>query len=241
MGFPGVSRLMLFEQVSIISEGQIKNIITDYKEIIMKHDWKKNDKQFYLPGNIPHTIVVPKFNFYTIDGKGNPNDAFFKEYIGVLYSLSYAVKMSPKHGFTPEHYNEYTVFPLEGVWDIDQEAKKNYNGTLDKNLLVFKLMMRQPDFVGADFALDSIERTKKKKPNPLLEKVKFETIEDGICVQMLHEGSYDSEPASFQKMDEFAAANNLVRIGHTHREIYISDARRVAAANLKTVLRFKVR
>jgi hypothetical protein len=207
----------------------------------MKHDWKRNDKQFYLPKNKPETIVVPKFNFFTIEGKGNPNDDFFADYIGVLYSLSYAIKMSPKQGFAPDSYAEYTVFPLEGVWDIDDEAKKNYNGTLDKNALVFKLMMRQPDFVSAGFALEAIERTKKKKPHPLLEKVKFETIEDGLCVQMLHEGSYDSEPASFMKMKEFADAKNLVRLSQSHREIYLSDARKVPADKLKTVLRFLVK
>ena len=207
----------------------------------MKHDWKKNDKQFYLPKNKPETIVVPKFNFYTIEGKGNPNDDFFADYIGVLYSLSYAIKMSPKQGVAPDGYQDYAVFPLEGVWDIDEEAKKNYNGTLDKNALVFKLMMRQPDFVSAGFALEMIERTKKKKPHQLLEKVKFETIEDGLCVQMLHEGSYDSEPASFMKMKEFADAKNLERISYSHREIYLSDARKVPADKLKTVLRFMVR
>jgi len=206
----------------------------------MKHDWKKNDKQFYLPKNKPEKIVVPKFNFFTIEGKGNPNDAFFADYIGVLYSLSYAIKMSPKQGFAPANYEEYTVFPLEGVWDIEEDAKKNYNGTLDKNNLIFKLMMRQPDFVTAEFAHEAITRTKKKKPHPLLEKVKFETIEDGFCVQMLHEGSYDSEPASFQQMQEFADANQLKRIGHNHREIYLSDARKVAPEKLKTVLRFWV-
>jgi len=206
----------------------------------MKHDWKKHDKQFYLPKNKPETIVVPKFNFFTIQGKGNPNDAFFADYIGVLYSLSYAIKMSPKQGFAPSNYEEYTVFPLEGIWDIEEDAKKNYNGILDKNALIFKLMMRQPDFVTAEFAHEAIERTKKKKPHPLLEKVKFETIEDGFCVQMLHEGSYDSEPASFQKMQEFADANQLKRIGHNHREIYLSDARKVSPEKLKTVLRFWV-
>jgi hypothetical protein len=206
----------------------------------MKHDWKKHDKQFYLPKNKPETIVVPKFNFFTIDGSGNPNDDFFAEYIGVLFSLSYAIKMSPKQGFSPENYDEYTVFPLEGVWDIDEEAKKNHNGTLDKNCLVFKLMMRQPDFVAADFALKTIDRTKKKKPHPLLEQVNFETIEEGLCVQMLHEGSYDSETASFLKMKEFADEKNLVRISLSHREIYLSDARKVAADKLKTVLRFRV-
>ncbi len=206
----------------------------------MKHDWKKNDKQFYLPKNKPENITVPKFNYFTIEGKGNPNDDFFADYIAVLYSLSYGIKMSPKQGFAPGNYEEYTVFPLEGVWDIDEEAKKNFTGILDKNSLVFKLMMRQPDFVTTDFALETIERIKKKKPHSLLEKVKFEAIEEGLCVQMLHEGSYDSEPASFRKMQEFADANNLKRISHTHREIYLSDARKVEPEKLRTVLRFKV-
>ena len=207
----------------------------------MKHDWKKNDKTFYLPKNMPETIVVPKFNYYTLEGKGNPNDDFFAEYIGVLYSLAYAIKMSPKQGYAPDGYEEYVVFPLEGVWDIDQEAKRNYNGTLDKNALVFKLMMRQPDFISTEFALETKERTQKKKPHQLLDKVKFEAIEDGLCVQMLHEGSYDNEPASFQKMKEFADEKNLVRISHSHREIYLSDARKVPAAKLKTVLRYSVK
>jgi hypothetical protein len=91
----------------------------------MKHDWKKNDKQFYLPKDKPETIILPAFNFYSIEGKGNPNDKFFADYIGVLYSLSYAIKMSPKQGFAPKEYFEYTVFPLEGVWDIDDDAKRS--------------------------------------------------------------------------------------------------------------------
>ena len=206
----------------------------------MKHDWKKNDRQFYLPKNKPETIVVPKFNYYIIEGRGNPNDEFFAEYIGVLYSLSYAIKMSPKQGCAPDNYEEFSVFPLEGIWDLDEESKKNYNGTFDKNDLVFKLMMRQPDFVTAEFALETIERTKKKKPHHLLGKVRFEAMEDGLCVQMLHEGSYDSEPASFLKMREFAGEKNLHRISHSHREIYLSDARKVTADKLKSVLRIMV-
>ncbi len=149
--------------------------------------------------------------------------------------------MSPKQGYAPANYEEYAVFPLEGVWDIDDEAKKNYNGTLDKNTLVFNLMMRQPNFVTPDFAAEAIARTKKKKPHELLDKVKFETIEEGRCVQMLHDGSYDSEPASFAKMKEFADSTNLVRISMLHREIYLSDARKTASEKLKTVLRFCVK
>jgi hypothetical protein len=207
----------------------------------MKHEWKKDDKQFYLPKRKPEIIVVPKFSFFSIEGKGNPNDDSFAEYISALYSLSYAVKMSPKQGVAPKDYFEYSVFPLEGVWDIDDEAKKSFNGTIDKNSLVFKLMMRQPGFVEENFAAETIERTKKKKPHVLFDKVKFEPIEDGLCVQMLHSGSYDTEPESFKLMEEFTNSENLKRISHIHREIYLSDARKVPAEKLKTVLRFQVK
>jgi len=131
----------------------------------MKQDWKKNEKNFYLPKNKPERIDVPAFQFFMIEGKGNPNDDFFAEYIGALYSVSYAVKMSWKSGAAPENYFEYTVYPLEGVWDLSEEAKKNYTGKIDKNDLVFNLMIRQPDFVTEEFAKEMIEKTKKKKKN----------------------------------------------------------------------------
>ena len=131
----------------------------------MKHEWKKNEKQFYLPKNKPELISVPEFKFFTIEGNGNPNDEFFAEYIGVLYSLSYGIKMSPKKGIEPKGYFDYTVYPLEGVWDLNEKAKKSFDGTINKNDLVFKLMIRQPDFVDKDFALQILEQTTKKKPH----------------------------------------------------------------------------
>lgn len=206
----------------------------------MKHEWKKSEKGFYLPKNKPELISIPKFKFYTIKGKGNPNDDFFADYIGALYSLSYGIKMSPKQNIAPKNYFEYTVYPLEGVWDIDDDAKKIFNGVIDKNTLVFTLMMRQPEFVNADFANEIIQRTKKKKPNSLLDKVNFEIIDEGKCVQMLHLGSYDSEPESFKKMELFAQEQRLKRKWLIHREIYLSDARKVSPDKLKTVLRFQV-
>ncbi len=206
----------------------------------MKHEWKKHEKQFYLPKAKPEFIKIPAFNFFSITGQGNPNDAFFADYIGVLYSLAYGVKMSPKADIAPPTYFEYAVYPLEGVWDITDEAKKKHTGKLDKDTLVFNLMIRQPDFVTPDFAREIIERTKNKKPNPLLDQVVFETIEESECVQMLHAGSYDNEPASFAQMENFCAENNLQRQSKLHREIYLSDARRVAPEKLRTVLRFKV-
>lgn len=205
----------------------------------MPYDWKKNEKQFYLPKDRPESLKVPPFNFFQLEGQGNPNDDFFAEYIGVLYALSYAVKMSPKHGIAPEGYIDYCIFPLEGVWDINDDAKASYNGVLDKNSLIFKLMIRQPAFVTENFASRIIEITKQKKAHPLLEKVQFISAEEGLCVQMLHNGSYADEPQSFAKMEAFAAENQLKRICQRHREIYLSDARKVAPEKLRTVLRFQ--
>lgn len=206
----------------------------------MKHEWKKAEKQFYLPKNKPELVVIPAFKFFTIEGKGNPNDVHFAEYISVLYSLSYAVKMSPKKGLQPAGYFEYTVYPLEGVWDLTDEARKTYDGTFDKNDLVFKLMMRQPDFVKSSFALQINEFTQKSKPHQLLEEVKFEEITEGECIQMMHIGSYDSEPATFANMEKYAEQMNYKRKTQNHREIYLSDVRKVTTEKLRTVLRFRV-
>ncbi len=206
----------------------------------MKHEWKKQEKEYYLPKAKPTAVDIPKFNFFTIAGQGNPNNPFFGEYIKVLYAMSYGVRMSDKGGFAPKGYFEYTVYPLEGVWDISDEAKKKGIKKLDKNTLVFNLMIRQPDFVTKDFFTEVLDRVKKKKPHELLNQLKFEPIHEGKCVQMLHIGSYDDEPESFDIMEEYCTANGLKRKSKTHREIYLSDARKVAKDKLKTVLRFSI-
>jgi len=207
----------------------------------MKHEWRKHEKDLYLPKNKPQIITIPPLDFFVLEGKGDPNDEFFAEYIGVLYSLAYAVKMSHKKGFAPADYFEHTVYPLEGIWDLSEKAKKEYDGKLDKNDLIFKLMIRQPDFVTADFALEIVSRTKKTKPHELLENVKFYSIEDGECTQMMHLGSYDDEPVSFSAMENYCTENNYLRASKKHREIYLSDARKVIPEKLKTVLRFKIK
>jgi hypothetical protein len=206
----------------------------------MKHEWKKAEKEWYLPKQKPELVRIPPFNFFSIMGQGNPNEKAFAEYIGILYSLSYTVKMSPKNGFEPVDYFDYTVYPLEGVWDLTEEAKKMQSRVLDKSSLVYNLMIRQPDFVTPDYALEIIKHTKKKKPHPLLENIRFETIEDDYCVQMMHVGSYDDEPASFSEMEEFCKKSNLTRLSMQHREIYLSDFRKVSSDKLKTILRFKI-
>ena len=206
----------------------------------MNHEWKKSEKHIYLPPEKPGLIHVPSFRFFTIEGSGDPNDDTFAEYIGVLYSLAYAVKMSPKKGMAPEGYAGYTVYPLEGVWDLTPEGSKAPNGRFDKKDLVFKLMIRQPDFVEEGFAMEIIRWVKKNKTHELIDQVKFEQIEEGDCIQMLHKGSYDDEPAGFSRMEAYAEQLNYRRKSKVHREIYLSDARKVAPEKLRTVLRFMV-
>ncbi|WP_299434717.1 GyrI-like domain-containing protein [uncultured Aquimarina sp.] len=208
----------------------------------VKHEWRKSEKRMYLPKTNPEKIQIPEYKFVTIEGEGNPNSDFFAEYIGVLYAMAYAIKMNLKKEKTkPKGYFDYTVYPLEGVWDLNKEAKKAYNGTFDKDDLVFKLMIRQPNFINETFFEQMRNQVKEKKPHKLLRNIKFEKITDGECVQIMHIGSYDNEPESFRLMEAYAKKENLTRLSRTHREIYLSDFRKVAPEKLKTVLRFKVK
>lgn len=205
----------------------------------MKHEWRKHEKDLYLPKPTPTLITIPKQKFIVIKGKGNPNDEEFSEKIGVLYSLAYAIRMMPKQGHTPEGYLEYTVYPLEGIWDLTEKGRKL--DALDKDELVYSLMIRQPDFVTQEVMDRAFEITQKKKPHRFLNDVIFTTIEDGLSLQILHVGSFDEEPASFKIMQEYAVANNLERREFVHREIYLSDFRKIETPKLKTVLRYSVR
>ena len=165
----------------------------------------------------------------------------------VLISLVFIISCSKDNAASSTHklkflsnYYDYTVYPLEGVWDLDENAKANGMKVLDKNSLVYTIMIRQPEFITEEIAYENLNRVKRKKPNELLDIVKFENIEEGACVQMLHQGSYDEEPESFKKMALFAAEHNLRRKYHFHREIYLTDARKTTPEKLKTVLRFQV-
>lgn len=198
----------------------------------MKHEWRKHEKELYAPKETPQLISVPKQKFFMIKGKGNPNDEDFSERIGVLYSLSYAVRMMPKSGFVPNGYLEYTVYPLEGVWEACD--------TSDKSTFSYTIMIRQPDFITDEVVKRAFEIANEKKPHPLLKEAYYDEIEEGLSVQVLHIGDYDDEPESFEKITKFMNENNLQKKGETHREIYLSDARKVERNKLKTVLRYMV-
>ncbi|MFQ7058042.1 MAG: GyrI-like domain-containing protein [Turicibacter sanguinis] len=170
--------------------------------------------------------------------KGNPNQADFSDRIRVLYSIAYAIKMMPKKGYTPVGYMEYTVYPLEGVWDLTEEGRQSQ--VLNKDELLYTIMIRQPEFVTTEVFEKALNEVKKKKPHPLLDEVVFEEIEDGLSVQMLHVGPYDDELITFEKMKTFINEQNLTIVSLKHREIYLSDFRKVTPDKLKTVLRYRV-
>ena len=150
----------------------------------MKHEWRKHEKNLYIPKQIPELVKIPEQKFLMIDGKGNPNNEDFSERIEVLYSLAYAIRMMPRQGYTPEGYFEYTVYPLEGLWDLTEEGRKL--DILDKDELLYTIMIRQPDFVAKGVVDKAFENVRRKKSHPLLDEVKFHTIEDGLSVQILH-------------------------------------------------------
>jgi len=205
-----------------------------------KYEWRKVEKGLYLPKNKPQVIDIPEFKFITIQGKGSPAESVFTDSIGALYSLAYTIKMMPKKmDSPPKGYFDFTVYPLEGVWDINDKAKANFNGRVYKEDFVYTLMIRQPDFVTEGFYSQMLALAMEKKKNPLLEKVNFERLSEGRCVQMLHLGPFDDEPASFEIMEEFAKSEGVVRRSKRHREIYLSDPRKVTPQKLKTVLRFQ--
>ena len=205
----------------------------------MKYEWRKEEKEIYLPKEKPTLVSVPKSKYFCIKGEGNPNNEDFAKRIEALYTLSYAVRMMPRNGFTPVGYFEYTVYPLEGLWDLTEKGRKS--DTLIKDELIYTIMIKQPDFVTEEVVNKAFTIASNKKDNPLLKEVYFDEIEDGLSVQMLHVGTYDNEPETFKKMKEFISENNLEIKTLVHREIYLSDARRVDKDKLKTVLRYQVK
>lgn len=201
-----------------------------------KVDYKKDYKQLYMPKTVPEIVEAPSIPFLMISGSGDPNGEDFARATEALYSLSYAVKMSYKNDDVPAGYYEYTVFPLEGVWDLLDYTKP----ATDKSNYKYTIMIRQPDFLTEEWFERFLEQTKRKKHNPFLEKVCFKAAADGLSCQMMHIGSFDSEPESFARMEEFCSEQGYIRASKIHREIYLSDPRKTEPTKLKTVLRFQV-
>ena len=208
----------------------------------MAFDFKKEYKEYYSPKNNPSIIDVPKMNYIAVRGKGNPNEenGDYQNTLGLLYGVAYTIKMSYKGDHKIEGFFEYVVPPLEGFWWQDNKDGIDYD---HKEQLNFISIICLPDFVTkADFDWAIAEATKKKKQD--FSRVEFSTYDEGLCVQCMHIGSYDDEPATVELMHKFAEDNGYkLDITNTryHHEIYLSDPRKCDINKLKTVIRHPIR
>ncbi|MDY3860644.1 MAG: GyrI-like domain-containing protein [Candidatus Limivicinus sp.] len=208
----------------------------------MAFDYKKEYKEFYMPKAKPEIVTVPPMNYLAVRGEGDPNEegGKYKTAIGLLYGAAFTIKMSGKAGRRIDGYFDYVVPPLEGFWWQPGVDGFDYS---DKSSFHWISVIRLPDFVSkADFDWAVAEAEKKKKQD--FSAVEFLRVDEGLCVQMMHIGPFDDEPASVALMDAYLAEKGYendfsdVRL---HHEIYLSDARRVSPEKWRTVIRHPVR
>lgn len=208
-----------------------------------KIDYKKRDKQLYQPKTEPSVITVPSMLFILVDGKGDPNTSpAYKRAIELLYGLSYGIKMSKMGGDLPEGYFEYVVPPLEGLWWTEEEPFEI--GLADKSKFCWSAMIRQPEFVTENVFQQAKEKLQKKKPDLEVSAARLQVYEEGLCCQIMHRGSYDSEGQTMERIRLFLEKNGYEpdrTRGRRHHEIYLSDPRKTAPENLRTIIRCPIR
>ena len=208
----------------------------------MAFDFKKEYKEFYMPPRKPSIVTVPKMNYIAVRGQGDPNqeNSEYKQSIGLLYGIAFTIKMSYKGDHKMDGYFEYMVPPLEGFWWQEGVAGVDYSRKDDFNWIS---VIRLPDFVTKEeFDWAVKEATNKKKAD--FSKVEFFTYDEGLCVQCMHIGPYDDEPATVEKMHDFMENQGCeldISDERMHHEIYLSDARKVAPEKLKTVIRHPIK
>ena len=207
----------------------------------MAFDFKKEYKEFYMPKTKPEIVTVPPMNYIAVPGQGDPNEegGAYKEAIGVLYAIAYTIKMSKMGDHRIDGYFDFVVPPLEGFWW--QQGREGVDFS-NKSTFCWISVIRLPDFVTkSDFDWAVAEVARKKKLDCSM--AEFLTINEGLCVQILHQGSFDDEPATVAVMDAYLAANgyrNDFTSQRLHHEIYLSDARKVAPEKWKTVIRHPI-
>lgn len=208
----------------------------------MAFDFKKEYKEFYLHKNKPMIISVPKANYIAVRGQGNPNETggAYQQAISVLYAVAYTLKMSHKAGHEIAGFFEYVVPPLEGFWWHDDVDGVDY---ANKSAFNWIAVIRLPDFVSQE-DFDWAVKTAEKKKKLDCSSAEYLTIDEGLCVQIMHLGAFDDEPAAVAIMDAYLEQNgyaNDFSRDRLHHEIYLSDARKVAPENWKTVIRHPIR
>lgn len=208
-----------------------------------KFDFKKEDKELYMPGENPVIVDVMSMPFIMVDGKGNPNTSkAYKDAMEILYGLSNTIKFGGRKAPSPEGYFEYVIAPLEGLWKIDEEGR---DGTriVDKDRFSWTVMIRQPSFVTFEIYSQALEILRKKKPELDFETTRFEWFEEGKCAQIMHTGTFDSEPATIDKMEKYIedmGYKNDISMSRWHHEIYLNDFRKIAPDKMKTIIRHPV-
>ena len=208
----------------------------------MAFDYKKEYKEFYMPKNKPSIVEIPKMNYIAVRGKGNPNEenGEYQNTISLLYGIAYTIKMSYKGTYKIDGFFEYVVPPLEGFWWQEGIKGMDYNR---KDELNFISIIRLPDFVTKEDFNWAIEEATKKK-NQDFSKVEFLTYDEGLCVQCMHIGSYDDEPATVELMHNYMEEKGYVldiTDKRYHHEIYLSDPRKCDVSKLKTVVRHPIK
>ncbi|MCB6615921.1 GyrI-like domain-containing protein [Ruminococcus sp. 210702-SL.1.03] len=208
----------------------------------MAFDFKKEYKEFYMPKKQPEIVEVPKANYIAVRGTGDPNEegGAYKQAIGLLYAVAYTLKMSYKTDHKIAGFFEYVVPPLEGFWWHEGVDGINY---ADKAAFKWISVIRLPDFITRDDFDWAVETASKKKKLDC-SSAEFLTIEEGLCVQIMHIGSFDSEPESVALMDKYLAENgceNDLSESRLHHEIYLSDVRKSAPEKWKTVIRHPIK
>ena len=208
----------------------------------MPFDFKKEYKEFYLPKNKPQIVNVPKANYIAIRGQGNPNEegGAYQWAIGILYAVAYTLKMSYKTDYKIAGFFEYVVPPLEGFWWQDGICGVDYSKKDEFNWIS---IIRLPDFITRE-NFDWAVKTASEKKKIDCSKAEFLTIEEGLCVQIMHIGSFDDEPASLEKMDKYLEENGYGKDfsdTRLHHEIYLSDPRKTTPDKQKTVIRHPVK
>ncbi|MBE5979317.1 MAG: transcriptional regulator [Paenibacillaceae bacterium] len=208
----------------------------------MAFDFKKECREFYMPGNTPEIVTVPVANYIAVRGKGDPNQegGAYQNALWILYGVAYTIKMSYKGSHKIEGFFEYVIPPLEGFWWQDGVAGVDY---ANKDTFNWISVIRLPDFVTKEeFDWAVTEAGKKKKMD--CSSAEFLTVNEGLCVQILHIGPFDDEPATVAIMDEYLAENgymNDMTDRRLHHEIYLSDTRKVQPSKWKTVIRHPIK
>lgn len=208
----------------------------------MTFDYKKEYKEFYLPPKKPEIVRVPAMNFVAVRGQGDPNTegGAYQQAMQILYGVSFTIKMSYKGSRDIEGYFPYVVPPLEGLWRQEGICGVDYSRKEDFQWIS---MIRLPEFVTEEVFQWAVREAEAKKKADF-SKAEFFSFEEGLCVQCMHIGPYDDEPATIEKMDSFAAEQGLApdfSERRQHHEIYLGDPRRTKPERLRTVIRHPVR